>query len=66
MKVASVNQLLFDKIWDRDRRFVGLSGPDISGNEVEIRAPGYNRYMTGMATEYEDGVLTIEIFLKVQ
>jgi len=63
--IAKVNQLLFDRIWYDNKRFISLQGPDVSGHELEIRAPGYNRYMTGMATEYEDGFVTIEIFTKV-
>ena len=63
--VANVTQDTFDRIWDSGQRFVGLAGPDVSGNQIEIRTPMYTRYMTGLATEYEDGVLTVEIFLRM-
>ena len=64
--IANVSQPFFDKIWDGDPRFVSMEAPDMTGRDIEIRAPGYNRYITGLATEYEDGVLTIEIFARVQ
>ena len=66
MTIASVDQVTFDKIWNGNPRFASLRGPDISGRQIEIHAPGYNRYMTGVAMEYEDGVVTIEIFTREQ
>ena len=63
--IAKVDQLTFDKIWDDDPRFVGLHGPDVTGREIEIRTPGYRRYIKGIATEYENGVITVEIFTRV-
>ena len=66
MTIASVDQVTFDKIWNGDPKVASLRGPDISGRQIEIRAPGYNRYMTGVAMEYEDGVVTIEIFTREQ
>ena len=63
--IAKVDQFTFDHIWNDVPRFVGLHGPDVTGRDIEIRTPGYKKYITGLATDYEDGVITIEIFTKV-
>ena len=63
--VAKVDQMTFDSIWNDEPRFVGLHGPDVTGRDIEIRTQGCRKYITGLATEYDDGVITIEIFAKV-
>ena len=64
--IANVSQIFFDKIWESEQRFVSMCAPDMTGKDIEIHTPSYNKYITGLATEYEDGVLTIEIFTRVQ
>lgn len=63
--IAHVPQHTFNRFWNGSRRFVGLTGPDVSGRDIEIQTDGDNRRITGLVTGYENGVNTIEIFTKI-
>ena len=66
--VLKLDQPLFDKLWSSGQRFAALEGPNACGYDLEIQTPSYGRhkYMTGVGTDYEDGVMTIEVFTRVE
>lgn len=60
--IAHVDQYTFNRFWSNGKRFIGLHGPNVSGRDIEIQSDGDRRRITGLVTEYADGVNTIEIF----
>lgn len=62
--VANVPLEALDRIWNGRKRFANIYGPDVSGADIVIRTKGDPRHIYGLATDYEDGIITVEIFSK--
>ena len=65
MKGMLIPQNMFNEFFDGSQRFISLSGPEASG-AVVIASDGDPRRMRGVAMEYEDGVVTVEITARIE
>ena len=54
----------FDRYFDGQQRFISLSGPEASG-AVVIATQGDPRRIRGVAMDYEDGTVTVEITARI-